>query len=230
MTRLPDPQDPLFQRLNSSLGFDRRLWPQDIAGSKAHLAALRKLEVIDDDELRTLDEGLDAVAAELEAGTFGFQDSDEDIHMAIERRLIEFVGPAGGTLHTARSRNDQVATDLALYLRERSGCARELLLALMARLVELAEAHRDWRMPGYTHLQRAQPVYLGHHLLAYFWMLERDEIRFAAAAGSTMAMPLGSGALAGLNWDVDREGTAAELGYGGPTPHSIDAGRNRGFA
>jgi argininosuccinate lyase len=230
MTRLPDPQDRLFQRLNSSLGFDRRLWPQDIAGSKAHLAALRKLEVIDDDELRTLDEGLDAVAAELEAGTFGFQESDEDIHMAIERRLIELVGPAGGALHTARSRNDQVATDLALYLRERSGRARELLLALMARLLELAEAHRDWRMPGYTHLQRAQPVYLGHHLLAYFWMLERDEIRFAAAAGSTMAMPLGSGALAGLNWDVDREGTAEELGFEHPSPNSIDAVSNRDSA
>jgi len=230
MTRLPDPQDPLFQRLNSSLRFDRRLWPQDITGSKVHLGALRKLEVIDDDELRRLDEGLDAVAAELEAGTFGFQDSDEDIHMAIERRLTEVVGPLGGALHTARSRNDQVATDLALYLRERASRAGELIVALMARLLELAQAHRDWRMPGYTHLQRAQPVYLGHHLLAYFWMLERDEIRFAAAAGSTMAMPLGSGALAGLNWDVDRKGTAAALGFARPSPNSIDAVSNRDFA
>jgi len=230
MTRLPDPQDPLFQRLNSSLRFDRRLWPQDIAVSAAHLGALRKLEVIDDDELRTLDQGLDAVAGELEAGTFGFEDSDEDIHMAIERRLTELVGPVGGALHTARSRNDQVATDLALYLRDRAGHARELIGALMARLLESAEAHRDWRMPGYTHLQRAQPVYLGHHLLAYFWMLERDEIRFAAAAGSTMAMPLGSGALAGLNWDVDRDRTAADLGFGRPSPNSIDAVSNRDFA
>jgi argininosuccinate lyase len=230
MTRLPDPQDPLFQRINSSLRFDRRLWPQDIAGSKAHLGALRKLEVIDDDGLRTLDEGLDAVAAELEAGTFAFDDADEDIHMAIERRLTELVGPLGGALHTARSRNDQVATDLALYLRERATRARELVVALMARLLALAEAHRDWRMPGYTHLQRAQPVYLGHHLLAYFWMLERDEIRFAAAAGSTMAMPLGSGALAGLNWDVDREASAAQLGFARPSPNSIDAVSNRDFA
>jgi argininosuccinate lyase len=230
MTRLPDPQDPLFQRLNSSLRFDRRLWPQDIAGSKAHIGALRKLEVIDDDELGRLDEGLDAVAAELEAGTFGFRDSDEDIHLAIERRLTELVGPLGGTLHTARSRNDQVATDLALYLRERATRARELVVALMARLLDLAEGHRDWPMPGYTHLQRAQSVYLGHHLLAYFWMLERDEIRFGSAAGSTMAMPLGSGALAGLNWDVDREQTAARLGFARPSPNSVDAVSNRDFA
>ncbi len=230
MPRLPDPQDPVFARLNSSLGFDRRLWPQDIAGSKAHLAALRKLEVIDDEGLRTLDEGLDAVAAELEAGTFAFRDSDEDIHMAIERRLTELVGPLGGALHTARSRNDQVATDLALYVRERAAEARRLAARLMERLLELARAHRDWRMPGYTHLQRAQPVYLGHHLLAYFWMLERDGVRFAAAAEATMAMPLGSGALAGLNWDLDREATAAALGFSRPSPNSIDAVSNRDFA
>jgi argininosuccinate lyase len=230
MVRLPDPQDPVFVRLNSSLGFDRRLWPQDIAGSKAHLGALRKLEVIDDDGLRKLDEGLDAVAAELEAGRFAFDDADEDIHMAIERRLTELVGPVGGALHTARSRNDQVATDLALYLRERAERARELIVALMSRVLDLAASHRDWRMPGYTHMQRAQPVYLGHHLLAYFWMLERDEIRFSSAAGSTMAMPLGSGALAGLNWDVDREQTAAQLGFARPSPNSIDAVSNRDFA
>jgi argininosuccinate lyase len=230
MVRLPDPPDPVFVRLNSSLGFDRRLWQQDIAGSKAHLGALRRLEVIDDDELHTLDEGLDAVAAEIQAGSFSFQDSDEDIHMAVERRLTELVGPIGGALHTARSRNDQVATDLAIYLRERSGRARELIVALMARLLELARAHRDWRMPGYTHLQRAQPVYLGHHLLAYFWMLERDEIRFAAAAGSTMAMPLGSGALAGLNWELDREAVAAELGFASVVENSIDGVSNRDFA
>jgi argininosuccinate lyase len=230
MTRFPDPQDPLLRRLNTSLGFDRRLWPQDIACSKAHIGALRKLDVIDDDELRRLDEGLDDVAAELRDGAFGFNDDDEDIHMAIERRLTELIGPLGGKLRTARSRNDQVATDLALYVREHASRGRELVTALMARLLELAKAHRDWRMPGYTHLQRAQPVYLAHHLLAYFWMLERDEIRFATAAGSTMAMPLGSGALAGLNWDVDREETAAQLGFTRPSPNSIDAVSNRDFA
>ena len=230
MPRLPDPQDPLFQRLNSSLPYDRRLWPQDIAGSKAHLRALRRLEVIDDEELRALDEGLDAVAAELGSGSFEFRESDEDIHMAIERRLTEVAGRVGGKLHTARSRNDQVATDLALYVRGRASRARELVTALMARLLELAEAHRDWRMPGYTHLQRAQPVYLGHHLLAYFWMLERDEIRFATAIDSTMAMPLGAGALAGLNWDIDRAQTASDLGFARPSPNSIDAVSNRDFA
>jgi argininosuccinate lyase len=230
MTRLPDPPDPLFARLNSSIGFDRRLWPEDIAGSKAHIRALRDAGIVDEDELRTLDEGLDAVARELEQGEFEFAAHDEDIHMAVERRLTELVGPVGGKLHTARSRNDQVATDLALYVRSRAERARELVVALMARLLELAESHRDWRMPGYTHLQRAQPVYLGHHLLAYFWMLERDEIRFAAARSSTMAMPLGSGALAGLNWDLDRERTAAELGFARPSPNSIDAVSNRDFA
>jgi argininosuccinate lyase len=230
MPRLPDPQDPLFQRLNSSLPYDRRLWPQDVAGSKAHLRALRRLEVIDDEELRALDEGLDAVAAELGSESFEFNESDEDIHMAIERRLTEIAGRIGGMLHTARSRNDQVATDLALYVRGRATRARELVTALMARLLERAEAHRDWRMPGYTHLQHAQPVYLGHHLLAYFWMLERDDIRFAAAIGSTMAMPLGAGALAGLNWDIDRAQTASDLGFARPSPNSIDAVSNRDFA
>jgi argininosuccinate lyase len=229
MTRLPDPQDPLFRRLNTSIGFDRRLWAEDIAGSKAHIRALRALGVLNDDELRALDEGLDEVAAELERGQFEFADSDEDIHMAVERRLTELAGAVGGKLHTARSRNDQVATDLALYVRGRAQQARELIVALMARLLELAEAHRDWRMPGYTHMQRAQPVYLGHHLLAYFWMLERDGIRFGFAGGSTMAMPLGSGALAGLNWELDRSLEAGELGFARSSPNSIDAVSNRDF-
>jgi argininosuccinate lyase len=230
MTRLPDPQDPLFRRINASIDFDRRLWPQDIAGSRAHVHALVRAGVLTDDEGAELERGLDAVAAELESGDFQFAPDDEDIHMAIERRLTEIVGPVGGKLHTARSRNDQVATDLALYVRGRAAVAGRLIVALMSRLLEVAEAHRDWRMPGYTHLQRAQPVYLPHHLLAYFWMLERDEIRFAAAAGSTQAMPLGSGALAGVNWDLDREGTAAELGFARPSPNSVDAVSNRDFA
>jgi argininosuccinate lyase len=230
VTRLPDPQNPLFQRLNASIDFDRRLWREDITGSKAHIRALRTAGVLDEDELQALDEGLDAVARELESGDFVVHGADEDIHMAIERRLTEIVGAVGGKLHTARSRNDQVATDLALYVRARAIRARELVAALMARLLEAAEAHRDWPMPGYTHLQRAQPVYLAHHLLAYFWMLERDEIRFAAAAGSTMAMPLGSGALAGLNWELDRAATAAELGFARPSPNSIDSVSNRDFA
>jgi argininosuccinate lyase len=230
MGRLNEPQDPLFARINTSVSFDVRLWPQDIRGSRAHAAGLERVGVIGAEERAQLDDGLQRVAAELERGEFEFADDDEDIHMAIERRLTELIGPLGGKLHTGRSRNDQVATDLALYVRERAARARELIVALMARLLERAEEHRDWRMPGYTHLQRAQPVYLGHHLLAYFWMLERDQIRFAAAAGSTMAMPLGSGALAGVNFQLDREGVAAELGFARPSPNSIDAVSNRDFA
>jgi len=230
MTRLPDPQDPLFARLNASIGFDRRLWREDVAGSKAHVHALQRAGVLTGDEAAELERCLAAVAAELEGATFAFEPDDEDIHMAIERRVTELAGPVGGKLHTARSRNDQVATDLTLHVRGRAERGRVLVSALMGRFLELAERHRDWTMPGYTHLQRAQPVYLGHHLLAYFWMLERDAIRFDFARGSTGSMPLGSGALAGLNWDIDRDATAAELGYARPSPNSIDAVSNRDFA
>ena len=216
MARFEQPQDPLFARINASIGFDRRLWPQDIEGSRAHAAGLEGAGVITAEELAELERGLDLVAAELERSEFTFAPDDEDIHMAVERRLTELIGPLGGKLHTGRSRNDQVATDLALYVRDRATRAGELVTALMTRLLALAEAHRDWRMPGYTHLQRAQPVYLGHHLLAYFWMLERDAIRFDFARRSTMAMPLGSGALAGLNWEFDREATADRLGFAAP--------------
>ena len=150
--------------------------------------------------------------------------------MAIERRLTEIVGPVGGKIHTARSRNDQVATDLALLVRSHSARAIALLEQLMATLVELAESHRDWAAPAYTHLQRAQPVYLGHHLLAYFWMFLRDSRRFFLVARSTGDMPAGSGALAGLNWELDREGLAADLGFERPHPNSLDAVSNRDFA
>jgi argininosuccinate lyase len=161
--------------------------------------------------------------------SISFED-DEDIHMAIERRLTELVGPLGGKLHTARSRNDQVATDLALFVRAHAARAIALLETLMETLLAQAETHRDWPAPAYTHLQRAQPVYLGHHLLAYFWMFRRDARRFFAAAEATTEMPAGSGALAGLNWDVDREALAADLGFERPYPNSIDAVSNRDFA
>jgi argininosuccinate lyase len=227
MGRLPDPQDELFRAINSSIGFDRRLWPQDIAGSKAHVEALRGAGVLSADEARTLSEGLDRVAGELERGEFEFDPADEDIHMAVERRLTELVGEVGGKLHTGRSRNDQVATDLSLYVRERCEEAAALLEALMERLLGLAEAHRDWPMPGYTHLQRAQPVYLAHHLLAYFWMLRRDVARFGAARDSVAGLPLGSGALAGSGFEVDRAAAAAALGFDGASPNSIDAVASR---
>jgi argininosuccinate lyase len=229
-SRFAEDQDPLFRRINASISFDRRLAPFDIEQSRAHVRALKQLGVLDESELTAVCEGLDSVAHELAEDRFEFHDDDEDIHMAIERRVTELAGPVGGKLHTARSRNDQVATDLTLLVRAHSARAIALLEELMGTLVELAEAHRDWPIPAYTHLQRAQPVYLGHHLLAYFWMFRRDTVRFFAAAEATQEMPAGSGALAGLNWDLDREGLASDLGFSRPSANSLDAVSNRDFA
>jgi argininosuccinate lyase len=173
--------------------------------------------------------GLDTVEAELREDRFPFAPDDEDIHMAIERRLSEIAGPVGGRLHTARSRNDQVVTDLAMYTRERAGKAQSEISALMGVLLERAERHIDWPLPGYTHLQRAQPVYLGHHLLAYFWMLHRDRERFAFTQRESSRLPLGAGALAGVNFDTDRELVARELGFDGVVANSIDAVSGRDF-
>ncbi|MEJ7876392.1 MAG: argininosuccinate lyase [Solirubrobacterales bacterium] len=231
MGRLDKPQDPLFQRINTSVGFDQRLWPQDIAGSIAHARTLNRAGVLDDGEVQELLRGLEQVRDELSTGAFEFSPDDEDIHMAVERRLTELVGAVGGKLHTGRSRNDQVATDLALFVASSVERALELTRALMATVVDVAERHADWPMPGYTHLQRAQPVYLGHHLLAYFWMLRRDARRLDAAREAALAeMPLGSGALAGLNWELDRDTTAADLGFHAPSQNSIDAVSNRDAA
>jgi argininosuccinate lyase len=230
MARFEKEPDPVFWALNASLAFDRRLAPYDVRQSRAHARALRAAGVLDDGELEQLLAGLDRVEAELESGEFPFQESDEDIHMAIERRLTEIAGRVGGKIHTGRSRNDQVATDLAMFVAERADAAVALIDAVLARLLELAEAHRDWVLPGYTHMQRAQPVYLAHHLLAWFWMLERDRGRFATAAEAAAVMPLGSGALAGLNWELDREAVAAELGFRSISRNSIDAVSNRDFA
>ncbi|MFZ1154790.1 MAG: argininosuccinate lyase [Solirubrobacteraceae bacterium] len=230
MSRFHEPQHPDFIRMNTSIGFDRRLWPQDIAQSRAHATMLAAREIISGEDCNTLLRGLDDVQRELEQGRFELLASDEDIHMAVERRLTEIVGPVGGRLHTARSRNDQVATDLALFTRARAQEAQEVIAQLMAVLVERAEQHLDWPMPGYTHLQRAQPVYLSHHLLAYFWMLARDRERFAFAERQCTRLPLGAGALAGVNFDTDREMVARELGFSEPAPNSIDAVANRDFA
>ena len=230
MSRFAEEQDPLFRRINSSISFDWRLAPFDVGQSKAHARALARLGVLDAGELAKINKGLEQVSGELEGGSFEFRDDDEDIHMAIERRLTELIGPLGGKLHTARSRNDQVATDLALLVRAHAARAIALLESLMEALVAQAEVHRDWPAPSYTHLQRAQPVYLGHHLLAYFWMFQRDARRFFRAAEATTDMPAGSGALAGLNWDVDRNALAEDLGFERPYPNSIDAVSNRDFA
>ena len=193
MSRFHEPQHPDFVRMNTSVGFDRRLWPQDIAQSRAHAKMLAAQEIISDADRDALLRGLDEVASELELGSFVFVEGDEDIHMAIERHLTELVGAVGGKLHTARSRNDQVATDLVMYTRERAREAQAATTRLMGALVERAEQHIDWPLPGYTHLQRAQPVYLGHHLLAYFWMLARDRERFAFAERQCSRLPLGAG-------------------------------------
>jgi argininosuccinate lyase len=230
VARFSEPQDPAFQRLNASIGFDRRLWPYDIQQSRAHATMLAAAGIIGPDDRDALLEGLDAVADELDAGRFPFAPDDEDIHMAIERRLTEIAGPVGGKLHTARSRNDQVATDVALFTREAARAAGTAANRLMRALVETAERHLDWPMPGYTHLQRAQPVYLSHHLLAYVWMLVRDRARFRFAAEQTAALPLGAGALAGVNFETDRAALARELGFAaGPAPNSIDAVSNRDY-
>jgi len=230
MARLPAAQHELFMRINSSLHFDRRLAPYDILGSRAHARGLLAVGVLSEAELDQILGGLDLVERELDKGEFPFEREDEDIHMAIERRLTELIGAAGGKLHTGRSRNDQVATDLALFVRDRSARAEKLIGTLLETLVELAERYADWQMPGYTHLQRAQPIYLGHHLLAWFWMLRRDAGRFAAAADAAGTMPLGSGALAGVNWELDRSLVAGELGFTEISQNSLDAVSNRDFA
>jgi argininosuccinate lyase len=229
MSRFRREPDPRFWRLNRSVDFDWRLAPYDIDQSRAHVRSLRSLGVLDEEELRRLDDGLAQVGAEMEQGEFEFEDGDEDIHMAIERRLGELIGPLAGKLHTGRSRNDQVATDVAMVVQSHSLRAIELLEATMRRLLEVAERHRDWPMPGYTHLQRAQPVYLGHHLLAYFWMLSRDVLRFQFALDSAGVLPLGSGALAGVNWEYDRRAVADDLGFEHVSPNSIDGASNRDF-
>ena len=229
MARFREEPDPRFWRLNRSIDFDRYLAPYDVVQSRAHAAALNRIGVIADDELPQLDAALAEIHEELAAGEFEFLPADEDIHMAVERRLGDKVGALAGKLHTGRSRNDQVATDICLAVMDHAQVTMDLISDVMAVLLERAREHDAWAMPGYTHLQRAQPVYLGHHLLAYFWMLSRDRERFAAARKSAAVMPLGSGALAGVNWEIDRRAVAAELGFDDITPNSLDGTSNRDF-
>ena len=229
MSRFAEPPDAAFRSLNDSIGFDWRLGPYDVEQSRAHAAMLAAQGIISEDDHEELDRGLQQVQRELTDGSFPFADDDEDIHMAVERRLTEIVGPAGGRLHTARSRNDQVATDMAMFVRAHAHEALERIAQLARTLLALADDHLDWPMPGYTHLQRAQPVYVSHHLLAYVWMLVRDRDRFAHVAEATGKLPLGAGALAGVNFDTDRSRVAAELGFSGVAENSIDAVSNRDF-
>src|SRR6201986_1572801 len=221
--------DRRFWRMNRALPFDWQLAPYDVLQSQAHARGLARIGVMTEAEAEEIAAGLERVLARIEAPGFAFEESDEDIHMAIERLLGEEGGAVAGQLPTGRSRNDQVATDIAMVVNAASRRAMRLCAAAMERLLHQAEAHRDWPMPGYTHLQRAPPVYLGHHLLAYFWMLSRDARRFAFAADSASVMPLGSGALAGVNWPLPREIVAPERGFAGITQNSLDGTSNRDF-
>ena len=229
MNRFGEPPDPDFDAINRSLDVDSRLWPFDVAQSRAHVSMLAAQGIISAEDAGLITDALTAVEGELEAGLFPFEASDEDIHMAIERRVSEIAGEAGGRIHTARSRNDQVATDLALFTRQAAADTIIEIERLIAALTDAAEAHLDWPLPGYTHLQRAQPVYLSHHLLAYVWMLQRDRQRFEFVASQCTLLPLGSGALAGVNFNTDRRRVADELGFEGVSPNSLDAVSNRDF-
>ncbi|HEV2061738.1 MAG TPA: argininosuccinate lyase, partial [Solirubrobacteraceae bacterium] len=229
MSRFSEPPDPAFRALDSSLRFDRRLWPYDVAQSRAHAGMLAARGIIGADDRDALHAALEQVEAELAGGTFPFADDDVDIHMAIERRVTELAGPPGGKLHTARSRNDQVATDVALFVRDVARDTLHRVEALQQALLDRAEEHVDAPLPGYTHLQRGQPVSLAHHLLAYFWMLDRDRARFRFAQEAADALPLGAGALAGVNFDTDRRMVADALGFARVAPNSLDAVSNRDF-
>ena len=221
--------DPTAEAFTSSLSFDQRLWPYDLVGSAAWARALARAKLITAAELEDLLAGIDAVRAELEGGRFPFRRELEDIHMNVERRLVELAGPVGGKLHTGRSRNDQIALDERLYLRDVIDHVDAGLREVQRALVAQAEKHREAPMPGYTHLQRAQPVLLAHHLLAYVFMLERDRQRFRDCRARVNVMPLGAGALAGTAFAIDREALARDLGFTGPSPNSMDAVADRDF-
>ncbi|UQV19851.1 argininosuccinate lyase [Brevundimonas albigilva] len=220
----------IMQAINVSIGVDRRLWAQDLAGSRAHCRMLAKQGVIQQDDADAILGGLDAVEAEITGGTFPFRDQFEDIHMNVEARLNELIGEPSGRLHTARSRNDQVAVDFRLWVRD--ACDRTLaqLKALQSALLDRAEQHAGDLMPGFTHLQTAQPVTLGHHLMAYVEMFGRDAGRFADARARMNESPLGAAALAGSPFPIDRHMTAAELGFDRPMANSLDAVSDRDFA
>ncbi len=221
--------DALMRRFNDSFGFDRRLYAADVAGSVAYARALARAGLITEEERRTLVEGLEEVRAEFDGGTFEVAPGDEDIHTAVERRLGELVGEVAGKLHTGRSRNDQVATDLRLYLLDEITDLEDALVELQTAIVEKAEANLNVLMPGYTHLQQAQPILFSHWLMAFFWKLQRDRERLEDVAGRTRVCPLGAGALAGNPFDIDRQALAQALGFDAATPNSIDAVNDRDY-
>jgi len=217
------------QEYVGSLQFDRRLYAYDIRGSIAHARMLGRQGIIPEADSRALVQGLEAVRDELDRGVFKFNPSDEDIHMAIEARLFEIIGDVAGKLHTGRSRNDQIALDVRMYLRDEVGSTREALRKLRMAIVDIAETNRDVIVAGYTHLQQAQPVLFAHHMLAYFEMFGRDDTRFEECGHRINVMPLGSGALAGSPYPLDREWVAAELGFAAVSTNSMDAVSDRDF-
>ncbi|NVD45842.1 argininosuccinate lyase [Qipengyuania atrilutea] len=220
----------IMREINASIPFDKALWRQDIAASKAHVAMLAAQTIVSPEDAKMIADGLDRVAAEYEADGVPEDWDLEDIHMTVEARLTELIGPAAGRLHTARSRNDQVATDFRLWVREAMVRAEAGLLSLQRALVTRAHENVDAIMPGFTHLQTAQPVTLGHHLMAYYEMTKRDISRFSDARKRTDECPLGSAALAGTGFPIDRQATAEALGFAAPTRNSLDAVSDRDFA
>lgn len=220
----------LMVEINASIGFDKAMAPQDIAGSKAHAEMLARQGIITKTDARDIIKGLELVRVEIERGEFAYSQALEDIHMNVESRLAELIGPAAGRLHTARSRNDQVALDFRLYVRDSLDAFDAVLGGLQQVLATKAGAHADVVMPGFTHLQPAQPVTFGHHLLAYVEMLGRDRGRFADARKRLNESPLGSAALAGTSFPIDREYTAEALGFDRPTANSLDGVSDRDFA
>ena len=219
-----------MQAINVSIGFDRRLWRQDLAGSQAHAAMLHSVGVLSSEDHTAIQEGLQAIAREIEAGVFPFRDEFEDIHLNVEKRLSELIGPAAGRLHTARSRNDQVALDFRLWVRDACDRAAAAIENLQRALLDRAGEFADALMPGFTHLQPAQPVTFGHHLMAYVEMLGRDASRFRDARARMNESPLGAAALAGSPFPIDREMTAQALGFDRPTANSLDSVSDRDFA
>ena len=244
MTERPDPQsanqmwggrfasgpDAIMQAINASIVFDQRLYAQDIAGSRAHAAMLAAQGILTNKDAEAIGEGLLTVLSEIEAGKFPFRVELEDIHLNIESRLTEIVGDAGKRLHTARSRNDQVAVDFRLWVRDQCDQAIAGLTGLMQSFLAQAEAGADWVMPGFTHLQTAQPVTWGHHMLAYVEMFARDRSRFEDARRRMNECPLGAAALAGTSFPIDRHMTAQALGFDRPTANSLDSVSDRDFA
>ena len=222
--------DAIMTAINASIGFDQRLYAQDIAGSRAHAAMLAAQGILSDSDATAIGEGLLTVLSEIESGAFTFSTALEDIHLNVESRLTEIIGDAGKRLHTGRSRNAQVAVDFRLWVRDQCDAAIAGLTALMKAFLAQAEAGTDWVMPGFTHLQTAQPVTRGHHMLAYVEMFARDRSRFEDARRRMNECPLGAAALAGTSFPIDRHATASALGFDRPTANSLDSVSDRDFA